>query len=44
MTVGEEGSEWLLPSQILMALAGVIVVGSIIYRFLRRKKVRIIKR
>jgi hypothetical protein len=44
MTVGEEGSEWLLPSQILMAIAGAIVVGSIIYRFLRRKKVKVIDR
>jgi hypothetical protein len=41
--IGEEPA-MVMASQILMSVAGAIVVGSIIYRFLRRKKVKVIDR
>jgi hypothetical protein len=46
ITITVKGTEepMILASQILMAIAGAIVVGSIIYRFLRRKKVKVIDR
>jgi hypothetical protein len=44
ITVGAAEPEGILASQILMSVAGAIVIGSIIYRFLRRKKVKVIDR
>jgi hypothetical protein len=44
LTVSAEDSTLYLGSQIMMAIAGAIVIGSLIYRFLRRKKVKVIDR
>ena len=42
--VEAEDEQLYMASTILMSVAGAIVVGSIIYRFLRRKKVKVIDR
>jgi hypothetical protein len=44
ISVGEVGAEMVMASQILMSVAGAIIVGSILYRFLRRKKMKVIDR